>query len=249
LGVLGGGIVPQKKRGKRYKYVGRRYSIRTLLVFLVLVLTAYFFFQSPYFDVSSIAVAGNSNLSSEEAVKLSGINKGTNIFRVDIQSVKEKILLHPFVASVELKRDLPDTIRIQVVEYVPAAVVPFEGGFMVVSKEGYCLRHCNEISNLDLPVVSGLGMKDGVPPGTKVDNERLPVALEIVNCCEKKESIAEIEVRDVNKIIVFTFSQTRILLGNDEKISEKMSLALDIASKVPNAEYIDVRFPKSPVYK
>lgn len=250
LGFVGGDFVPQiKKRKRRYRYVGRRYSIRTLLVFLMLVMTAFFFFQSPYFDIAEIAIAGNSNLSSEEVVKLSGINKGTNIFRVDIQAAKEKLLLHPFIASTELKRDLPDTISIQMVEYVPAAVVPFEGGFMVVSKEGYCLKHCNEVSDLDLPIISGLGMKGGVPPGSKVDSELLSVALEVADCCDKKGVIAEIDVHDVYKICVFTFSQTEILLGDSEQLKEKIHLAFDIASKAPNAKYIDVRFPKSPVYR
>lgn len=234
---------------KRIKYVGRRYSIRALLLFLMLAVTTFFFFQSPYFNVSEITIEGNTALSADEAVKLSGVTTGINIFRVDTESVKEKMLLNPFVSSVSIVRDLPHTIKITVLEYVPVAVVPVEGGFMQVSKEGYCLRECSEISSLNLPVISGLGIRKSTPPGEKVKNDRLPLALQIIDCCTEKSPISEIDVHDTKRLNMFTFTKTKILLGNDQQLKDKISLALDIASKVPSAEYIDVRFPKSPVYK
>lgn len=239
----------KRRKKKRIRYVGRRYSIRALLIFMMLVLTAFFFFHSPYFNVSAIGVTGNARLTKPQARKLSGIVRGTNIFRVDTKTVEEKMLLNPFIASVEVKRDLPNTISIGIVEYEPIAVIPVNGSFMEVSKEGYCLSHCTGISKLNLPVVSGLGIKKAVPPGAKVENTNLPLALKILNAAKEKGIIAELDLHDIVRMNMYTFSNTKILLGNKDQLEEKISLALDIASKVPNAEYIDVRFPKSPVYK
>jgi len=216
---------------------------------MMLALSVFFFFQSPYFNVSAIGVTGNVALSKPQVRKLSGITRGTNIFRVNTKAVEEKILLNPFVASVEVERDLPSAISIRIVEYEPIAVIPVEGKFMEVSKEGYCLSHCTGISKLNLPVVSGLGIKKATPPGAKVENTHLPLVLKILNETKEKGIIAELDVHDIVRINMYTFSKTKILLGNKYQLEEKISLALDIASKVPNAEYIDVRFPKSPVYK
>ena len=117
-------------------------------------------------------------------MKLSGIYKGTNIFR-GCPVCKRKNSPPSLRCFCRAETRFTRYYTYPSCEYVPAAVVPVEGGFMVVSKEGYCLRHCNEISNLNLPVVSGLGIKD-MCLRNKVDNERLPVALEIVNCCDKR---------------------------------------------------------------
>lgn len=239
----------RRGKKKRIRYVGRRYSIRVLLIFLILTLTVFFFFQSPYFDVSAIGVLGNSTLTKPQVRKLSGVVQGTNIFRVDTKAVEKKLLLNPFVASVEVKRDLPQTISIKVVEYEALAVIPVNGNFIEVSKEGYCLRHCSEISKLDLPVASGLKMKKATPPGSKVEEDYLPLAMEILNQANQNGIIAEVDVSDIQRINLYTFSNTKILLGDKSQLEEKISLALDIASRVPHAEYIDVRFPKSPVYK
>ena len=241
--------VRKKRRKKRIKYVGRRYSIRALLFSLMLVLATFFFFQSPFFDVSAIAVTGNATLSKPEARNLSGISKGTNIFRVDTSDVEDKLLLNPFVASVDVSRDLPQTISLSIVEHEPIAVVPVTEGFIEVSKEGYCLKQCKEISSLDLPIVSGLGIKKAISPGLKVENKSLPLALKILELSNKKGTIAEVDVHNISGINIFTFSKVRILLGNNEQLEDKINLAMDIAAKVPNSKYIDVRFPKSPVYK
>ena len=174
---------------------------------------------------------------------------GTNIFRVDTQAVKEKLLLNPFVASAEIKRVLPHTISIKISEYDPMAVVPVAGSFMQVSKEGYCLSYSPEISDLDLPVVSGLNIKNKVSPGSKIQNKSLLVAMKILEYCNKDSLIAEVDAHDVSRLSLFTYSKTKILLGNERQLEDKISLALEIASKVPEAQYIDVRFPKSPVYK
>lgn len=239
----------ERKRKKRIRYVGRRYSIRGLLLFLMLALTAFFFLHSPYFNVSAIAVTGNSTLSKPAARSLSGISRGTNIFRVDTGAVEEKMKLNPFVASVKVERDLPQTICLTIVEYKPIAVIPVGEGFIQISKEGYCLKQCSEIGSLDMPVISGLGLKKTVPPGAKVENKRLPVAVEILKHAQEKGIVAEVDVHDPLRLNMFTFSKTKILLGNKDQLAEKITLALDIASKVPGAQYIDVRFPKSPVYK
>jgi len=241
--------MPQKGSRRRVRYAGRRYYIRVFLLLILLTTSTFLFLQSSYFNVSEIVISGNSTVSSREAEKMSGIQKGINIFRVDTESIREKLLLHPMIASVEIKRSLPRTVNLKIKEYVPAAVVPVEEGFMEVSIEGYSLKISSEISHLNLPVISGTGITRSVQPGNKVDNDKLDAGLQVTDCIGSNGTIAEIDVHDLMRINMFTFSKTKILLGNDQQLQKKIGLALDISSRVPTAEYIDVRFPKSPVYK
>lgn len=242
--------MPRKGRKKRViRYTGRRTSIRFFLLFLMLTVGAFLFSQSPFFNVSKVAITGNRSVPYSEAKRLSGVRNGENIFQVDTKSIKEKLLLNPMIASAEVKRKLPSTVDIKIKEFVPAAVIPVEEGFMEVSIEGYCLKISPEISRLNLPVISGLEIKKSVPPGKRVEQDQFFVAKEILECLGDSGTIAEIDVHDILRMNLFTFSKTKVLLGNDQQLQEKVSLALDISSRVPTAEYIDVRFPKSPVYK
>ncbi len=120
---------------------------------------------------------------------------------------------------------------------------------MEVSIEGCSLKISSEISDLNLPVISGTGIEKSVQPGNKVENSRFSVALQVLECLGSNGTVAEIDVHDVQRINMYTFSKTKVLLGNNQGLEEKINLALDISSRVPTAEYIDVRFPKSPVYK
>lgn len=241
--------MPHKGRKRRVRYAGRRSSIRVFLLVILLTISAFLFLQSPYFNVSEIVITGNSTVNAREAEKMSGIQKGINIFRLDTESIKERLLLHPMIASVEVQRSLPRTVKLKIKEYVPVAVVPVEEGFMKVSPEGYSLEISSEISHLYLPVISGTGITRSVQPGNKVENEKLDVGLQVTDYIGSNGTIAEIDVHDIMRINMFTYSNTKLLLGNNQQLQKKIGLALDIFSRVPTAEYIDVRFPKSPVYK
>ncbi len=62
-------------------------------------------------------------LSERELLLQAGLRTGLNTFAIDLSNVGERLARHPRIASAEVHRDLPDTVRLVVRERFPVARV------------------------------------------------------------------------------------------------------------------------------
>jgi cell division protein FtsQ len=90
-------------------------------LFLILVYDAVT--QSPYFKARTITVEGNQRLSKDTILKQAGLGLHDNILFVNLNTLRYKLIAHPWVAAAEIERQLPDVIHICVKERVPIAIV------------------------------------------------------------------------------------------------------------------------------
>jgi hypothetical protein len=58
------------------------------------------------------------------------------VLAVSLQGVRRRLSSHPWVASVELRRELPDRLRVSVVERQPVALLAGKGGLVFLDGEG-----------------------------------------------------------------------------------------------------------------
>ena len=79
----------KKKRRKKKRYLLK------FIIFLLICTGLYFAVHIDYFVVDGIAVAGNTEVSDEEVIKLSEIKTGENIFDV-----------HPWFAERRIKKKI-----------------------------------------------------------------------------------------------------------------------------------------------
>lgn len=110
---------------------------------------------APYFGLSSIKVAGNENVPAEEIISYAGIGEGTNIFSFDIREVGRRIEEIPWVREVSMEREFPDSLRINIVERRPVALVNV-GGFYYLDDEGYIFAAADGETGWDYPVLTGI---------------------------------------------------------------------------------------------
>ena len=131
-------------------------------VFAIMLLT-------PAFDIQKIEVYGNSVLKTEDIIRSSGITKGVNIFGVSLGEAKDNLKSMGYVESVKIKRSLPSTIRITIVEEVGVAYIKAEEGFVIITADGRCIDITDgaakkgedkaskgSVSLPDFPVIKGL---------------------------------------------------------------------------------------------
>ena len=70
-----------------------------------------------FLNVETININGNENYSYEEILEHVSINMGENIYSFDVDEIEEEILKSlPYVGAVEVKRDLPSAIEINITE-------------------------------------------------------------------------------------------------------------------------------------
>lgn len=226
-----------------------------ILTLILVLLSAYFFVQSSFFAVASIQVTGAKQLNGADIVALSGLTKGENIFKIDRVEAEKKISMNSLIASVQVDRQLPRTVKVIIKERIPVASVPVAGGLMQIDIDGFVLRKDSELSQESLPIITGLDFPDTLAVGKKLDSEKLVMGLKMIAQmdAEAKKEIAEIDVFDSQKLRAFTVQGAEVRLGNGDGFQEKFSKFLQVLKeeqkldRLKDIEYIDVSFSGKPV--
>jgi cell division septal protein FtsQ len=73
-----------------------------------------FIIDNPYFSVREIQVRGGDKVSGNEIVTIAGLKQGMNIWKVDPAAIEQKVVKHPWVRRVLVRREFPRRIVIDV---------------------------------------------------------------------------------------------------------------------------------------
>jgi cell division septal protein FtsQ len=85
-------------------------------------------YRIPSLAIREIVVEVDGVLAPDEVRRLAGIRLGRNILSVDLPGLRDRLQLHPRVASAKIVVEFPGTLSIQIRERLPvAAVEPLAG--------------------------------------------------------------------------------------------------------------------------
>ena len=128
------------------------------------VLVCVFLF-APAFDIDDIVCEGNGKTSAETIVQASGIQRGHNIFLTPLSGGKKTIEELDYIESCEISRELPNTIKITVVERHPSAYFSVGGALAVTDMSGSVLEIVNGGDAEDI-ISSKITEKEPEPSGS-----------------------------------------------------------------------------------
>jgi len=168
---------------------------------------------TPRLGVEHIFVRGALRAQPREIIKIAGREEGENIFSFSSGEVAGRVKKNPWVVSAVVRRKLPDTVRIEVVERRPMAIVKIKDLFVMDSK-GVIFKKLAPEDRLDLPLVTGLERKMIDAGGTYMESfMRLFSSLESGRGLNL-ESISEIHCDPVYGFTLYTLdSGLRVELG------------------------------------
>lgn len=203
---------------------------------------------TPAFEIKKIEVHGNSVLKDEEIVRSSTIVKGVNIFSVSLREAKDNLRSMGYVESVKLKRSLPSTIHITVVEEVGVAYIKAKDGFAIVSADGRCIDITDGMSGTDgekktaalpeLPKIKGMkNVKYKVGSIiTSEDELQLQALLTCLHEFSKHGYIfdmREIDMSDITDIkFYYRNMELCVTVGSADKVGYKMECFGPILSEI-----------------
>jgi cell division septal protein FtsQ len=96
--------------------------------------------SSSSFDIVSIHVGGTRLVSEKRVHRLLLRDfRGRNLFTVTRGDVRTTLRPLCFVSGVRIDRDFPDTLRVTISEYVPAAYALADGRWFVLDEDGYAI--------------------------------------------------------------------------------------------------------------
>jgi cell division protein FtsQ len=111
--------------------------------------------HSPRFAVTEIRVTGAHQRTVDALLTEAGLSKGANVFSVDLDGARARLLGDPWVSSATLTRRLPGTLLVQVAERELGAVVVLRDTYLA-SRDGEIFKRFELGDPVDLPVITGL---------------------------------------------------------------------------------------------
>jgi len=236
----------QKKKKKRAVRI-RRAILVMLLLTIALVCFCLF---APFFNITSIEVEGNVQVTSEEILDRVNLVTGTNIFKINKNSIREGLRTLAYLDTVKVSRRLPSTVKISVTECYAELLAPYTSGYLLLDSKGKVLEQISDSSGWDLPELLGVSIekaeiseKISVQDGVKFDI--------IFNCIEyfkSKEQLSLISSFDFNDItnIQVTYREGyRVNFAKLDDMDYKMKMLEAILPQIDRSPgtYIDLTTP------
>jgi cell division protein FtsQ len=174
---------------------------------------------SPRFEVRGLEYTPTAHVDDGKLRALMAIPPGTNILSLDLDAVAARIAEDPWVARAVVTRVLPDTLRVEVDEHEPAAVL-MAGGFHLLDRAGVPFKPLADGERGQLPVVTGI---DRGTLLTRPERARAQIhrALEVLAAYERKHRprLGELHVDETGGVTLYTAelgSQLRLGRGPAE---------------------------------
>ncbi len=112
--------------------------------------------RSDFFQVTSLKIEGCSRTSKKLILDLSGIDIHANLLAVNVNKVRARISNHEWIESVNVERQWPNRLVIEVIERVPVAILNLPEGLYYVDSKGVAFAKVVPPEDMDYPLITGL---------------------------------------------------------------------------------------------
>jgi cell division septal protein FtsQ len=206
----------------------------------------------PKLAIASLAVEGAAEPTERQLRAALMDVIGQNVFMLDLGEIRETVQSHSRVSKAVISTELPNRLRISIVERAPSGLIRMGNSIKVVTDTGEIIGNYSDYGALlDLPVVEGV---DGHVDKTGVIQRSLNM-LRII----KDESllfwdnIESLNMSDPENMVVTARNvQAPIFLGSDvipENITNYLSIAERIENDYDALAYIELGFPNQVAIK
>lgn len=241
-------IIPKSKKTKEIKNTKpnnakpKSKKIKVLIISILVLIAIIAAMLSPLFNIKNIQVVGNTILSSEEIISISGIKTEENMFKVMKLKTIDIIKENAYINEVAIHKKLPNTIEIQVKERKPSFMLEYGNGYVYLSNQGYML----EISSIkkDIPTILGTTTsKEIYKPGNRLnkdDLEKLGTVIKIMAVAKTHNIENLITTIDISNSDNYTLrleqEKKTVYLGDCSYLETRMSSLMSILENEKDIE-------------
>jgi cell division protein FtsQ len=198
----------------------------------------------PIFDLRHVSIVGNRHTAGSDIVHLSGLKRGSALPSLRLRAAAARIATLPWVKTVELDREFPHGVRIDVTERVPVARRPSADGKCLLIGEGGIVVSENCEGWSETALLSG-GSVSGATPGAHVLEPALVRLLDgLLRATLAGLTVRKVDVSDASSTVLVDDAGTRVLLGALNVAASRIRPleALCRAVNIGTYELIDLRF-------
>lgn len=197
--------------------------------------------------VKHIVFIGNRHLTDDELRVLAEVRANQSLVAISNKKVSQKLLKSPWIRSVSVRKELPDTLLLLIEEAIPFALLDMNSHLFIVDDKGKLLEELKGGSIPFLPVITGDPFRE---------SEGLSEAIKLAKLMNSKGFSSE---RDQIEIfagkpheLTVTIDGTIVKMGSG-KYEEKLERLIAIEDELKNRgiplDYIDLRFENRAIVK
>ena len=203
---------------------------------------------SSTFSIRRITVTGNQRLATGQVQALLGHLVGSSMIVADIKSAKAKLQGYPWVDQVEIRRVFPDSLSVSITEQQAVALGQMNDTLFLIDRNASVIdEYGPNYAEFDLPVVNGLVSGAG---DMLVNEQRAAMLGRFLGSLQSRpdliERVSEIDLRDpLNVVVVLKGDTAAVRLGREkfvERLASYVELAVTLSERVPDIDYVDVRY-------
>ncbi len=243
-------MLPEKRRAyeKRRKKVKRnRMIFASFISILIVLITVLVLSLTVFFHIDTITVKGTSRYENEQIIKVSGIEKGDNLFLSHAEKAQEKITEQlPYISKAVVSRQLPSTIVIEITGTSARFCYKTSGGYALTDTDSKVLEVVNAdalpqgiaVIKSNTAFVAAVGQHISINNDNKdeqvvKDEKELELLKSVLKAIKesKIQDITEIDITSPSDIYLVYQSRFRLNLGNSSDLTYKLKSAVEIIAK------------------
>jgi cell division protein FtsQ len=176
--------------------------------------------------------------------------EGENLVRLSLAAAARRVQRNPWIASVEMVKELPDRLRVKVAERKPVALLIAGGGFVYADSEGRAIAPVATPAELEEARRAGLlavsfsqgAHADGMAAALKVAAELGRVQPTWAGKLARIEVLGEGDFRLRTDALPFPLLVTSGQVG--PKVQRLVELLPELSRRYPQIETVDLRFSR-----
>jgi len=199
------------------------------------------------FPVRKIIVSGNYHLDENEIKSAVRNSYGRNLLSLSFDDLDVMLKKKAWIKNAVFRKQLPDTLMINVEESAPKALLSLNGRMFLVNADGNVLEELEDKSTPFLPIITGIDPQK--------DKGGMLEALKLVDGLIEKDFLAhtdsiEIMLKPYGLGINMDGVFVKVGFGRyPEKLGRWKDIETEIKKQDVNIDYVDLRYEDEVVVK
>lgn len=224
-------------------------AVFALVIAISIGISAYIYMhpQKIILPLKQVVFTGNRHLTDDELKELSGIGVQESLVTVSNREVSQRLLKSPWILSVNIRKEYPDTLSLAIKEAAPFALLDMNGRLFLIDENGKLLEEMKDGSIPFLPVITGdpfhekEGFSDALNLAKLMNDRRFSLERDYI----------EIILSKPHELTI-TIDGTVVIIGSG-KYKEKLERLLELENRIETSgilvDYIDLRFADKAIVK
>ena len=193
-----------------------------------------------FFKIETVHVTGNSRYREEEILEASGIRIGDNMFLMNKFRAAESVTaLLPYVETVQIRRQIPTTLQIDVTECSTPAAIKQDGTVWLINGDGKIVDSVSSAVWSDYPQVTGITLLDPVIGQTiavEAEAESSYMKLfDLLGQLERREMLSDVQaihLEDSSVITMRYLDRFDVIFGYEADFAYKLDYLCAVVQRL-----------------